>query len=109
MGASTKMERPLGVTIIGIFQILAAIVYILVGGLFTAYAPILGLILLPIGVIALIIGVAVFTGKNWARILMLIIGVLDIISIVGILIGIIIVVYFRRQNVVAYFNQNKPR
>jgi len=32
---------------------------------------------------------------------------LDIISIVGILIGIIIVVYFRRQNVVAWYNQKK--
>ena len=31
----------------------------------------------------------------------------DIISIVGILIGIIIVVYFRRQNVVAWYNQKK--
>ena len=101
------MERPLGVTIIGILQILGAIVYILIGIGFTAFAGVFGLILLPVGVIALIIGVAVFTGKNWARILMIILGVLDIISIVGIVIGIIIVVYFRRQNVKAYFNQNK--
>ncbi|TMI29457.1 zinc ribbon domain-containing protein [Candidatus Bathyarchaeota archaeon] len=107
MGSGTTMERPLGVTIIGILQILGAIVYILVGTVFVAYAPIIGIILLPIGVIALIIGVAVFTGKNWARILMIILGVLDIISIVGILIGIIIVVYFRRQNVVAWYNQKK--
>jgi len=69
--------------------------------------PIIGIILLPIGVIALIIGISVFTGKNWARILMFILGVLDIISIVGIIIGIIIVLYFRRQTVVAYFNQKK--
>jgi len=107
MGSGTTMERPLGVTIIGILQILGAIVYILVGTVFVAYAPIIGIILLPIGVIALIIGISVFTGKNWARILMIILGVLDIISIVGIIIGIIIVVYFRRQNVVAYFKQNK--
>ena len=103
----TKMERPLGVTIIGILQILGAIVYILIGTIYTAIFPLLGLILLPIGVIALIVGVALFTGKNWARILMIILGVLDIISIVGVIIGIIIVVYFRRQNVVAYFKQNK--
>jgi len=38
---------------------------------------------------------------------MIILGVLDIISIVGIIIGIIIVVYFRRQNVVAWYNQKK--
>ena len=107
MGSGTAMERPLGVTIIGILQILGAIVYILVGTVFVAYAPIIGIILLPIGVIALIIGISVFTGKNWARILMIILGVLDIISIVGIIIGIIIVVYFRRQNVVAWYNQKK--
>jgi len=101
------MERPLGVTIIGIFQILGAILFILIGTLFAAFSPILGLFLLPVGVIALIIGLALFTGKNWARILVIIGGVLDLLTIVGIPIGIIIIVYFRRQNVVAYFNQNK--
>ena len=97
----------MGVTIIGIFQILGAILFILIGTLFAAFSPILGLFLLPVGVIALIIGLALFTGKNWARILVIIGGVLDLLTIVGIPIGIIIIVYFRRQNVVAYFNQNK--
>jgi len=101
------MERPLGVTIIGIFQILAAIVILLATGVLAAFFPVAALLFLPVGVIALIIGLAVFTGKNWARILMIIGGVLDLITIVGIPIGIIIIVYFRRQNVVAYFNQNK--
>src|SRR5207245_10733592 len=107
MGSGTTMERPLGVTIIGILQILGAIVYILVGTVFVAYAPIIGIILLPIGVIALIIGISVFTGKNWARILMIILGVLDIISIIVIIIGLRVVYVIRQQNVVAYFKQNK--
>ena len=104
---SAKMERPLGVTIIGIFQILGAIGMLGLNALIAAYSPVLGLLFLPVGVIALIIGVSLFTGKNWARILMIIGGVLDLITIVGIPLGIIIIVYFRRQNVVAYFNQKK--
>ena len=104
---SAKMERPLGVTIIGIFQILGAIGILGLNALIAAYSPVLGLLFLPVGVIALIIGVSLFTGKNWARILMIIGGVLDLITIVGIPLGIIIIVYFRRQNVVAYFNQKK--
>ena len=75
--------------------------------LIAAYSPVLGLLFLPVGVIVLVIGVSLFTGKNWARILMIIGGVLDLITIVGIPLGIIIIVYFRRQNVVAYFNQKK--
>ena len=104
---SAKMERPFGVTIIGIFQILEAIGILGLNALIAAYSPVLGLLFLPVGVIALVIGVSLFTGKNWARILMIIGGVLDIITIVGIPLGIIIIVYFRRQNVVAYFNQKK--
>src|SRR5438445_3003972 len=103
------MERPLGVTIIGIFQILAAIGMLLLSAVFTAISPTLGLLMLPLGVLSLIFGISLFTGKNWARILMLISGVLDIISIIWIPIGIIIIVYFRRSNVVAYFKQSKTK
>ncbi len=102
----TKMERPLGVTIIGIFQILAGVLSILIGAFFSIFGA-FGLFILAIGVITLLIGIAFFSGQNWARILMMIAAVLDIISIVGIVWGIIILVYLRRRNVVAYFQ--RPR
>src|SRR2546425_11598783 len=42
---SAKMERPLGVTIIGIFQILGAIGILGLNALIAAYSPVLGLLL----------------------------------------------------------------
>ncbi len=103
----TRMERPLGITIIGIFQILGGIIFTLIGIFSTAIFGVFGLFILAIGVITLLIAIAFFSGQNWARILMMIAAVLDIISIVGIIWGIIILVYLRRSNVVAYFK--RPR
>ncbi|MGC8622361.1 MAG: hypothetical protein ACP5UC_00130 [Candidatus Micrarchaeia archaeon] len=110
MGPGPKI-RPTGVTILAILQILGGIAYLAIG--LTSSALFKGLIggallfiLVPIGLFALITGIALFTGKNWARILALIGGVLELIDIpIGTIVGIIILWYFTRPNVKAYFGK----
>jgi len=105
--APARIERPLGVTIIGILQILGSLVFVAFGGLIAAFSGVLGLLIFPLALLPLIFAIGVFTGRNWARILMLIGAVLDIITIVGAIWGIIILWYFTRPRVVAYFKQPK--
>ncbi len=67
---------------------------------------ILGVLFIPFGLFALITGLALFTGKNWARILIMIGGVLDLIDIpIGTIIGIVILWYFTRPEVKEYFGK----
>ena len=90
-------SRPIGVTIIAILEILAAIIMILLGIVFFALGPVfesfglpvvgmigngVGIFLLVVGLIAVVIGWGLLTGKNWARWLV-IIG-----SALGILLGV---------------------
>lgn len=64
---------------------------------------IFGAAVVLLGILTLLFSLALFSGRNWARILVLIGAVLDIISIVGILWGILLLWYFTRKHVVAYF------
>lgn len=105
--APARIQRPTGVTIIGILQILGSLVFLAFGGFIAAFSGLFGLIILPLALIPLIFAIALYTGRNWARILMLIGAVLDIITIVGAIWGIIILWYFTRPRVVAYFKQPK--
>ena len=102
--SSGKPPRPTGVTILAILQILGGLLYIILGageGLFLGSAA---LLFVGIGVFALITGLALFAGRNWARILVLIAGVLDLFGIpIGTIIGIIILYYFTRPHIKAYF------
>ncbi|MDV3278310.1 MAG: hypothetical protein LYZ69_07575 [Nitrososphaerales archaeon] len=59
------------------------------------------------GLLTLFFALALLSGRNWARILILIGAVLDILSIIGIIWGIIILWYFTRSHVVAFFKQPK--
>ena len=68
---------------------------------------IFGVFVVIIGVLTLLFALALLSGRNWARILMLIGAVLDIISIVGIIWGIVLLWYFTRRNVVEYFKAAK--
>ena len=104
--------RPLGVTILAILQILAGIVYLLGGSVVAAaltavvsgLAGLLGIIFVVVGLIEIVIGISLFTGKNWARILVLIGAVIDLIGFpIGTIFGIILLIYFTRPKVVAYF------
>lgn len=105
------VERPLGVTIIGILQIIGSIItLIVVAGLgITVFpaAPTYSTVIIVFAVLSLIFAIAFLTGHNWARILMLIGAILDILSIVGIIWGIILLVYLTRPNVVKYFKQKR--
>ncbi len=105
--APARIPRPTGVTIIGILQILGSLFVLIIGVGLAAFLGPLGLIVIPFAILPLIFALGVFTGRNWARILMLIGAVLDILSIVGIIWGVIVLWYFTRPRVVAYFKQPK--
>jgi ribosomal protein L37E len=98
-----KVGRPSGVVVFAGIQIFGALVIIVLGALSGFFAA----VLLPIGVLTLLAALALFTGQNWARILILIFGVLEIITIAGIIFGPITLWYFRKPDVVAYFKQPK--
>ncbi len=105
--APARIERPTGVTIIGVLQIIgSAIVISGALGLSVVIGP-FAIVVMAFAVLPLIFALGVFTGRNWARILMLIGAVLDILSIAGIIWGVIILWYFTRPRVVAYFKQPK--
>jgi hypothetical protein len=97
------MARPTGVTILGALQIVGSVIEIGAG----LILGIFGLFVLVLGILTLLFALALLAGRNWARILMLVAGVLDIISIVGIIWGAILLYYFTRPHVVAYFNGPK--
>ena len=105
--APAKIARPTGVTIIGVLQIIGSIIGLLFGLALAASLGPIGVIIIPFTILPLIFAFGVFTGRNWARILMLIGAVLDIITIFGVIWGIIILWYFTRPRVVAYFKQPK--
>ena len=95
--------RPTGVTILAAFQILGSVIEIGAGLLLGIF----GSFVLLLGVLTLFFALALLSGRNWARILILIGAVLDIISIVGIIWGAILLYYFTRPHVVAYFKAPK--
>ena len=100
---SPPLQRPLGVTILAVLQILGSLAMIGIG----LILGIFGVFVVLLGVLTLLFALALLSGRNWARILMLIGAVLDIISIVGIIWGIILLWYFTRKNVVDYFKAAK--
>ncbi len=97
------VRRPTGVTILAALQILGSLLMIVVG----LAAGIFGLFVSFVGVLTLFFALALLSGRNWARILMMIGAVLDLLSIVGIVWGAILLWYFTRRHVVAYFNAPK--
>jgi len=105
--APARIERPTGVTILGVIQIVGSIFGLVVGLTAAAFLGPFGLIIVPFAVLPMFFAVALFLGRDWARILMLIGAVLDIISIVGIIWGVVILWYLTRPRVVAYFKQPK--
>lgn len=119
--AQSRIRRPLGVTVLGILQIIGSLIMLLGGGASFVLGLItsarggevasllgwIGLIIFPLAILSMIFAIALFTGRNWARILMIIGAVLDIITIAGILLGIILLWYLTRPRVVAYFKQPK--
>jgi hypothetical protein len=104
MGAPSpyaRVQRPTGVTILAFLQILGSLLTIGAG----LFIGVFGLIFVVIGIVTLLFAVALFSGRNWARILVMIGAVLDLLTIVGIIWGAILLWYFTRRHVVAYFKQ----
>jgi hypothetical protein len=91
-----EMERPLGVTIIGILNILSGLFY-LVGGLalgailaiaIPLLGGIIGALLVIIGIIYIILGIGCFKGWGWVWTLTVIFSILGIlISLVSLVVG----------------------
>lgn len=109
-GAAHSISRPLGVTVLAILQMLASLVTIFVGLTIGAIFPFIGglfsLFVIGVGVITLLLAIALFSGRNWARILNMIFAVIDLFNFpIGTIIGIIFLIYFTRPGVVAYFRQ----
>lgn len=90
-------------TIIVALQILGGLV-ILATGLASIF---LAAFLVPVGALTLLIALALFSGREWARILMLILAVLECLTIVGLIFGLPVLWYLRKPDVVAYFKQPK--
>jgi hypothetical protein len=99
----SAVQRPTGVTILAALQIVGSLVMIGAGLILGAF----GVIVVLFGVLTLLFALALLSGRNWARILVMIGAILDIISIVGIVWGIILLWYFTRKHVVAYFKAPK--
>ncbi|MBX8637011.1 MAG: hypothetical protein KIY11_01410 [Thermoplasmata archaeon] len=106
-----RIRRPTGVTILGILQVLAgagSLIFSSAIATLLSVTPfgVLGLGLIAISLLEIIFGAALLTGRNWARILVMILAVLELISFpLGTVIGIVLLIYLTRQRVVAYFKQ----
>lgn len=90
-------------TILAALQIVGSVVDIALG----LFLGIFGFVIVVFGVLTLFFALALLSGRNWARLLILVGAVLDIISIVGIIWGAILLYYFTRPHVVAYFKAPK--
>lgn len=120
-GYSGPSERPLGVTIISVLQMLSAIVLIFGGytalvlgaalGLFGFLVSILGGALLIFGILGFIIGWGLFTLKSWAWMIAFILNLLSVIfallsfDIISLIFPLIIVIYLNQGEVKAAFGR----
>jgi hypothetical protein len=131
-------QRPLGVTILSILEIISGLFELGVGGLLliaagfvggmmpegvSGFGGILAGILTAIGIVFIILGLFAFlityglwTGKGWAWALSLIFSIIGIIlsilslptGIIGLIIEILILYYLTRPHVKAFFGRGPP-
>lgn len=105
-----RIKRPVGVLILGILQILGSLGTLFIGfaagtAAYLFFPAGFGTLLIAFGALPLIFAILFLTGWNVARILMIIGAILDIITVVGIIWGIILLWYLTRPRVRAYFKQ----
>ena len=113
-------DRPLGVTILGILQILGGILSIVAGfGLIALAALMTGLellfmaigaVTLVLGIVGLIVGWGLYTMKSWAWMLAIILNIINIIlaiypsfNIISMIIPIIIILYLNQADIKSRF------
>ncbi len=112
--SSPSGDRPLGVTILAILQLLGGVISIFGGLAIVMIFPviftlIIGAILLIVGLLGLIVGWGLYTMKSWAWMLAMILNIINIIiaiinfDIVSLIIPVIIVVYLNQADIKSRF------
>ena len=103
-------ERPTGVLILAILGMMGGILDIIAGILLGIIFPLFTLVFAVIGLLFLFGSAALLTGKNWARIVVLVFSVLSLFDIpIGTILGIIFIYYLTRPHVYNYFHQGTQR
>jgi hypothetical protein len=116
-----KPNRPTGVTVLAILEILGGLAGLGIGAAFigsvSTLRSALGAFALIVGILSLVLGIGFLGGKGWAWTLGIVVGVLNIISslvqtalgsyssIIGIIFPIIIIYYLMRPHVKAFFGK----
>ncbi|MCS7136646.1 MAG: hypothetical protein RMJ14_05865 [Nitrososphaerota archaeon] len=128
-----QIERPFGVTVLAILEIIAGLILIGIGAIIGAagmmagvipyvgwvFGPIfiaLAVIIIILGLISFVVAYGLWTGKGWAWTVALILSIIGIIinlfslpgGIVGIIINVIIIYYLTRPHVKAFFGKAPP-
>jgi len=107
-------DRPLGVTILAILQLLGGVISIFGGLAIVMIFPviftlILGAILLIVGLVGLIVGWGLYTMKSWAWMLAMILNIINIIiavigfDLISLIIPVIIVIYLNQPDIKSRF------
>ena|SRR5712691_5833411 len=102
---SLVTSRPFGVTVLGAIQIAVSLLLLLPSLILVELLGQTASVLTILSILSLIPAIALFAGKNSARILMMASAVANIISIVGIPWSLIVLRYLTRPGVIAYFKQ----
>ena len=132
-----KPARPTGITILAILELIFGIIILIGGaavaavsgsgilstlgyGYLSGMAAVAGGVLVVLGLVVLVVGWGMWTGKGWAWLLSVILYVLGILfgiaslasgsltSIVGLLIEIFLLWYMFRPHVKAFFGRGPP-
>lgn len=132
-----KPARPTGVAVLAILDLIGGILALLVGvllvgiggtgilsqfgyGFYSGFVSLFGGIIVIVGVLALVVGWGMWTGKRWAWVLAIVLYALGILSnlgslaggsvssIVGLLIYALLLWYMFRPHVKAFFGRGMP-
>jgi len=133
----TQSERPIGITILGVSFIVVAVLMSIATAMIGTFMAILGsystmmnnmisamggMFVVFIGILAGIefaIAYALFSGKNWGRITIIVLSIVDFIvhcatlvvgnlfAIPHIILDVVVFFYMWKPSVVSYFNQEK--
>jgi hypothetical protein len=112
-----QRNRPLGVTIIAILVVIGGIGSLLGGSVVIMLIPLLGIILVIIGLAYFAVAYGLWKGLNWAWSITLIVSVIGIVvglgslvvgnigSLFQVIINAIVIYYLYRPNVKAYYGK----
>jgi uncharacterized membrane protein HdeD (DUF308 family) len=111
----SRINRPLGVTIIAVLTAIGGIIFLASGAALLLIG--IGIIFLALGIAYLVMAYGLWTGKPWAWTITLILSVIGIIlagisisfgnigSILSIIIHAVVIYYLYRPNVKVYFGK----